>query len=95
MTNSPSTRPTRTPAIVRVNGMLESASAADAPVIASTSLSFSVSAEITSAMICVSWRQPAGNSGRIGRSIRRLVSTSFSLGLPSRLKKPPGIRPDA
>ena len=32
----------------------ESASAADAPVIASTSESFSVSADITSAMICVS-----------------------------------------
>ena len=95
MTNSPSTRPTRTPAIVRVNGMLESASAADAPVIASTSESFSVSAESTSAMICVSWRQPDGNSGRIGRSISRLVSTSFSVGLPSRLKNPPGIRPDA
>ena len=35
--NSPSTRPTRTPAIVCVNGMLDSASAAEAPVIASTS----------------------------------------------------------
>ena len=81
--------------MLRLNGTLEIASAAEAPVMASTSLSFSVSAEITNAMICVSWRQPAGNSGRIGRSIRRLVSTSFSLGLPSRLKKPPGIRPEA
>jgi hypothetical protein len=53
MTNSPLRRPTRTPAIVRVNGMLESASAADAPVIARTSESFSVSAERTSAMTCV------------------------------------------
>ena len=44
-------------------------------------------------MICVSKRQPAGNSGRVGRSIIRLVSTSFSAGLPSRLKKPPGMRP--
>ena len=85
----------RTPAIVRVNGMLESASAADAPVMASTSESFSESAESTSAMICVSLRQPAGKSGRIGRSISRLVSTSFSVGLPSRLKNPPGMRPDA
>ena len=81
--------------MVRANGTLEIASAAEAPVIASTSLSLSVSAEITSAMICVSRRQPVGNSGRIGRSIRRLVSTSFSLGLPSRLKNPPGMRPDA
>ena len=75
--------------------MLESASAADAPVIESTSESFSESAEMTSAMICVSLRHPDGNSGRIGRSIRRLVSTSFSGGLPSRLKKPPGMRPEA
>ena len=35
------------------------------------------------------------NSGRIGRSMRREVSVSFSLGRPSRLKKPPGILPAA
>ncbi len=87
--------PTRTPAMVFSNGIDESASAADAPVIASTSESFSVSAEISSATICVSKYQPAGKSGRIGRSISRLVSTSFSAGLPSRLKKPPGMRPEA
>ena len=75
--------------------MSESASATDAPVIASTSVSFSWSADRTSAMICVSKRQPSGNSGRVGRSIMRLVSTSFSAGLPSRLKKPPGMRPEA
>ncbi len=46
-------------------------------------------------MTCVSLRKPAGNSGRIGRSIRREVSTSFSVGRPSRLKKPPGILPAA
>ena len=46
--------PTRTPAIVFWNGIDESASAAEAPVIASTSESFSVSAEISSATICVS-----------------------------------------
>ena len=54
MTYSPSTSPTRTPAIVFVKGMPESASAADAPVIASTSESFSASADSSSAMICVS-----------------------------------------
>ena len=42
------------------------------------------------AMICVSFRKPSGNSGRIGRSIRRLVRISFSEGRPSRLMKPPG-----
>ena len=77
------------------NGMSDTASAADAPVIARTSVSFSLSADSTSAMTCVSNRQPDGKSGRIGRSITRLVSTSFSAGLPSRLKKPPGMRPDA
>ena len=90
MTYSPSTRPTRTLPSVFWNGISENASAADAPVTASTSVSLSLSAESTSAMICVSKRQPAGKSGRQGRSIRRLVSTSFSAGLPSRLKNPPG-----
>ena len=33
-----------------------------------------------------SQRQPSANSGRIGRSIRREVSVSFSVGRPSRLK---------
>ena len=62
---------------------------------ASTSASFSVSADSTNAMTCVSNDQPAGNSGRIGRSITRLVRVSFSVALPSRLKKPPGMRPEA
>ena len=88
-------RPTRTPAIVFSNGISESASAAEAPVMARTSESLSVSADSTKAMTCVSKRQPAGNSGRIGRSMRRLVSVSFSVALPSRLKKPPGMRPEA
>ena len=39
--------------------------------------------------------EPSGNSGRIGRSISRQVSVSFSDGRPSRLKKPPGMRPAA
>ena len=81
--------------MVLSNGISDSASAAEAPVMARTSVSFWVSADSTSAMICVSWRHPEGNSGRIGRSMTRLVSTSFSAGLPSRLKKPPGMRPDA
>ncbi len=93
MMYSPSMRPTRTPAIVFSSGISESAKAAEAPVIASTSPSFSVSAETTKAMICVSKCQPEGKSGRIGRSMQRLVRTSFSVALPSRLKKPPGMRP--
>ena len=54
MMYSPLIMPTRTPAMVFSKGMSERASAADAPVIASTSASFSVSADISSAMICVS-----------------------------------------
>ncbi len=50
----PSMMPTRTPAMIFSTGISESASAADEPVIASTSESFSVSADISSAMICVS-----------------------------------------
>ena len=70
-------------------------SAADAPVKAKTSESFSVSAEIRKAMTCVSRAQPSGNKGRIGLSIKRLVKTSFSVGFDSRLKNPPGMRPEA
>ena len=53
-----------------------------------------LSAEMTEARICVSL-VAGGNSGRNGRSIRRLVSVSFSVGRPSRLMKPPGMRPAA
>src|SRR5437588_10291585 len=44
---------------------------------------------------CVSYRQPFGNRGRIGRSIRRAVSVAFSPARPSRLKNEPGIFPAA
>ncbi len=91
----PFTMPTRTPARMWSNGMSEMASAAPAPMIASESGSCSGSAESTMAMIWVSLRKPSGNSGRIGRSIRRLVRISFSDGRPSRLMKPPGILPAA
>ena len=91
----PSSMPTRTAAMVAAIGISETARAAEAPVRARTSESLSVSAEMTKATTCDSRCQPAGKSGRIGRSIRRLVSTSFSGGLPSRLKNPPGMRPEA
>ena len=48
---------------------------------------------MTVAMTWTSLQKSSGNSGRIGRSIRREVSVSFSVGRPSRLKKPPGMRP--
>jgi len=69
------------------------ASAAAAPAIASELGSCSGSAESTMAITWVSCRKPSGNKGRMGRSIRRLVRTSFSEGRPSRLMNPPGILP--
>ncbi len=48
--------------------------------------------------VAITWTsrmKPSGNSGRIGLSISRDVSVSFSLGRPSRLKNPPGMRPAA
>ncbi len=69
--------------------------AAEAPVIPRTSESFAWSEESTVAEIWISFRNPSGNRGRSGRSMRRLLRISFSVGRPSRLKKPPGIFPAA
>ena len=44
------------------------------------------SPEMTRQMTWTSLRKPSGNSGRIGRSIRREVRISFLTGAPSRLK---------
>ena len=46
-------------------------------------------------MTCVSSLYPSAKSGRIERSMKRLTRTSRSARRPSRLKKPPGILPDA
>ena len=64
----------------------DSVSAADAATIATTSGSFSRSCDSTVTITWVSQRQPSANSGRIGRSIRRETSVSFSVGRASRLK---------
>ena len=95
MMNWPLTRPTRTAPMGPLNGMSEIVRAAEAPLMPATSGSFSVSAESTKAMTWVSHLKPSGNSGRMGRSICRLVRISRSLGRPSRLMKPPGMRPPA
>ncbi len=94
-TKRPSRRPTRTAPTGEGNGTTEHVSAVDAPLIASTSGSFCPSADRTNTMIWVSCVKPFGKSGRIGRSIRRQVRISFSVGRPSRLNQPPGIRPAA
>ncbi len=75
--------------------MPEIASAAEAPIMEITSGSWSFSADMTVQTTCTSFMKPLGNSGRIGRSMSRLVSVSFSEGRPSRRKKPPGIFPAA
>ena len=46
--------------------------------------------ESTMHWICTSSMKSSGNSGRMGRSIIRIVRISLVLGRPSRLKKPPG-----
>ena len=75
--------------------MSDTSSANDAASMATTSVSFSPSAESTVTMTWVSALSPPANSGRMDRSIRRHVRISFSDGRPSRLKNPPGIRPAA
>ena len=71
------------------------ASAADVPISAGMSGSTSGFMEMTVATTCTSLVKPFGNSGRMGRSMSRQTSVSFSEGRPSRLKKPPGILPAA
>ena len=44
-------------------------------------------------MTCTSDLYPLGNSGRIGRSVRRAARVAASVGRPSRLMNPPGILP--
>ena len=88
-------RPTRTVATGPSKGQSVRASAAEAAEQASTSASFWPSWLITQHWIWTSSRYPSGKSGRMGRSIIRIVRISFSLGGPSRLRKPPGNLPPA
>ena len=78
-----------------MKGAPEIVSAAEAAIMATTSGSFTRSCESTVQMTRTSFLKPGTKSGRIGRSIRREVSVSFSVGRASRLKKPPGILPAA
>ena len=96
-TNWPLMRPMRPPATGPAKGRGDSITAAEAPVRASTSESFSWSAEITLASTCTSSFRPfLGKSGRSGRSMRRETRVSRSEGRPiSRRKKLPGMRPAA
>ena len=88
-------RPTRTAAIGPWNGMSETCSAADAPVSAMTSGSFSLSCDSTVAMTCVSQHEAVGKQ-RADGPIDQPRGEDFLLGgRPSRLKNPPGILPAA
>src|SRR5690625_4792404 len=95
MMNLPSTSPTVAPAIGPSNGISLTLRASDEPSIAAICGEASGSTDSTIEMTCTSLLYPSGNRGRIGRSIRRLVNVASSLGLPSRLLKPPGIFPAA
>ena len=70
-------------------------SAMDEPIMAGISGGLSTSTDSTVATTCTSLRMPFMNSGRMGLSIRRQVRVAFSVGLDSRLMKPPGMRPTA
>ena len=77
-------------------GMSEMCMAADAPVRARTSGSCLSSAEMTVAITWTSALNPSGNMGRMGRSMRRETSVSWSLGRPIyRRQYEPGILPAA
>ena len=94
-TSSPPNRPTRTAPTGPRKGSGETVSAAEAPLMASTSWACSPSTERTVPMTWTSLRKPFGQSGRIGRSTMRAFRVAFSEARPSRLKKPPGILPAA
>jgi len=95
MTKPSSVRPMRTAPTGPGKGRSERLRAQEAPISPRVSPSFSWSEERTSAVIMVSKRIDFSKSGRRLRSMRREERISFSLGRPSRLKKPPGIRPAA
>jgi hypothetical protein len=95
ISRSSSSIPMRTAPTGPAKGSDEIVSAAEAPLMQSTSWPTTWSAESTVAMTCTSFLNPFGHSGRIGRSTMRAVRIARSVGRPSRLKKPPGIFPAA
>ena len=77
------------------NGISDIVNARDAPLIERISNGFSRSADNGVVIICTSLRKPFGNNGLSGLSVRRQISIASVLGLPSLLKKLPGIFPRA
>ena len=91
----PPSKPTRQLPIGPINGAPDKVNAADAAIIATISGSLTRSCDKTVNVILTSCLKPGINNGRIGRSIKRAVNVSFSVGRASLLKKPPGILPAA
>ena len=91
--------PSIKPTLIAPNGPLKGnpdmATAADAAKKDKISGSTSLSEEITVQITCTSYRKSSLKRGLNGLSINLEVSVSFSVGLPSLLKKPPGIFPVA
>ena len=92
-TSSPFTRPTLSAPTGPFQGISEMASAAEVPIRAAISGEQSWSTLMTVAMMETSLRKSEGKSGRMGRSMTRLVRMPFSPGRPSRRLKEPGMRP--
>ena len=93
--NSFSTNPILTAPMGHWKGISDIHKAAEAPIMASMSGKFFWSYDKTVAMTWTSFLYSLGNKGRNGRSISLEVNMAFLLGLPSLLKKPPGILPAA
>ena len=68
-------------------------SAADAPMMVAISYGLVVSDERGVTITWTSLRKSFGNRGLIGLSVRRAIRIECVEGLPSRLKKLPGILP--
>ena len=95
MTGLLSMKPTLTPAIGPLNGISDIDKAADAAIMEITSVCTSGLRLMTVMTTCTSLRKSSLNDGLKGLSISLEISVSFSEGLPSRLKNPPGIFPAA
>ena len=94
-THSPFIRARRAAPMGPWRGMGLTVSAADAPIRARTSKGFSPSMESGMATTWVSQRKLSANDGRSARSISLQPRMAPSLGLPSRRKNDPGMRPAA
>ena len=76
-------------------GMPDSIRAAEAVLMARTSWGLTWSAAKIVPTTWTSLRNPSGNDGRRGRSMRRQVRMAWSVARPSRRKNEPGILPAA